>query len=391
MSSRTHIPQEILEDAAEWFAKLETESPSEATRTAFVQWLRRSPVHIEEFLRVAALHHALSKELQARPEWVAGVIAEARSSDENVVRLVEPEPVARNPERSRLARPRQLLAAAAVLIAAVGLGVVMTVTDLAGRGERVATTVGEQRQIVLADGSSVVLNTDTELRIRMASELRQVDLVRGEVIFEVEKDPARPFRVLSGRAMVEAIGTRFIVRRLNERTVVTVVEGRVRVQPISATESVPPPSEGDHRERGDGSESTVAIELVQATRSVELDAGRTITVTMDGIVTDPVAADLESVTSWTRGRMIFDSDTLDTVVAEFNRYTTTPLVIRDAELSNRRISGVFNIDNPEAFLGMLSDLDGVSVSRTAEGSWEIRPGAGRPRPAEDGNPGVGPR
>ena len=87
MSDRTVMPQEIAEDAADWFGRLETEEPSEATRTEFVRWLTRSPLHIEEFLRVAALHHALSRELKSNPEWLAGVLANAGAPSGNVVWL----------------------------------------------------------------------------------------------------------------------------------------------------------------------------------------------------------------------------------------------------------------------------------------------------------------
>jgi transmembrane sensor len=164
MNNRTVTPQEIAEDAAEWFGRLETEEPSEATRTEFVQWLTRSPVHIEEFLRVSALHHALSRELKANPQWLAGVLADAGVADENVVWLGDARPFPRSTGRTPASAPRLLWRAAAVVLAAAALAALVSVTglpSLAGRGERFATEIGEQRRIVLSDGSGVLLNTDT--------------------------------------------------------------------------------------------------------------------------------------------------------------------------------------------------------------------------------------
>jgi transmembrane sensor len=105
---------------------------------------------------------------------------------------------------------------------------------------------------------------------------------------------------------------------------------------------------------------------------LQLDAGQKATVTNTGKVVLPEPADIERATDWTRRRMVFDSDTLETVVAEFNRYNRKELVIADANLKMRLISGVFNIDDPEAFLTLLKNLDEIHVEESADGSRVIR-------------------
>jgi transmembrane sensor len=311
---------------------------------------------VEEFLRVSALHRALSRELKADPTWLADVLAEASTAPDNVVRISDaPEP------RVRTRAPRRgaaFWAAAAAAVLAVAVGTLVGINSLStvtGEGERYATEIGEQRRVVLPDGSGVQLNTDTELRLLFSEELRQVTLVRGEAIFDVEKDPARPFRVISGTAVVEAIGTRFNVYRKQDQIVVTVVEGRVAVSP-----AVDEPA-GVAEEPVGGAPSS----------AVELDAGTAVTVTEDGTFDEPAPADVERATSWTRRRMIFEDDTLDTVVTEFNRYNVDPIVVTDPTLGDRRITGIFNIDDPDAFVALLAGLDQIGVERRSDGSMAV--------------------
>lgn len=377
MDSWTRVPRAVDEDAAEWFARLQTENTSDATRHEFAQWLTRSPVHIEEFLRVSALHRALSSELKTESGWLEDVLAEASLPGGNVVHLPidEQESTAAAPAAARRRR-RFFLAAAAAAVLALGIGLVVGIDKiLPGRdgATRIATEIGEQRWVVLADGSDVQLNTNTEIRVRMSDELRMITLVRGEAIFDVQKDPARPFRVESDTALVEAVGTRFNVYRQREQTVVTVVEGRVVVSPLAGSASPGQATDlADPNRKPVETESVGTSDAGENGEPLQLDAGHRATVTKEGRIIQPEPADIERATDWTRRRMVFDSDTLETVVAEFNRYNRNTLVIADANLKTRLISGVFNIDDPEAFLALLKNLDEIHVEERADGSRVIR-------------------
>lgn len=382
MNDRAVIPQEISEDAADWFGRLETERPSDAIRAEFVRWLTTSPVHIEEFLRVAALHHALSRELKADPEWLAGVLADANGADDNVIWMRDRKKSGADEHRTSPRRIRRLWTAAALLLATAGVLALVRLSGPAGGADHFATAIGEQRQVVLADGSAVLLNTDTEIRVRMSRELRRVELLRGEAMFDVAKDPARPFRVVSDTASVQAIGTRFTVHRQERQTVVLVVEGRVSVSPVGPAPSAASvePTTGVRDGETSATERTPMLDTAGA---IELEAGQQVTIATGGVVAGRTVADVEVATSWTRGRMVFDSATLDTVVAEFNRYNVERLVIADEPLRDRRVTGVFKIDDPETFLVMLADLGDVRVDRTTDGRREIRLASstnGSPRP-----------
>lgn len=91
------------------------------------------------------------------------------------------------------------------------------------------TTVGQQTAVTLPDGSTAYLNTDTAIDVAFDAARRRVTILRGEALFEVVKDPARPFDVVAVEGRATAVGTAFAVRDLDEAATVTVVEGAVRV------------------------------------------------------------------------------------------------------------------------------------------------------------------
>jgi transmembrane sensor len=91
------------------------------------------------------------------------------------------------------------------------------------------TGVGEQRMITLQDGSRIYLNSDTRLTVRLDKNRRLVRLAGGEALFDVAKNPSRPFIVDAGEMQVRAVGTEFVVRRDPHELAVTLVEGTVRI------------------------------------------------------------------------------------------------------------------------------------------------------------------
>src|SRR5690606_21686104 len=104
------------------------------------------------------------------------------------------------------------------------------------RGTTYSTGVGEQRIVKLTDGSIVTLNTRSRAFVRFADDVREVELIEGEALFQVEHDAHRPFRVAAGSVLVEAIGTQFNVLR-QTATTVSVVEGAVKVASVEANAS----------------------------------------------------------------------------------------------------------------------------------------------------------
>lgn len=205
--------------------------------------------------------------------------------------------------------------------------------------DAVVTGVGEQRTLVLEDGTRVYLNTDTELVEHYDKVARRIELRKGEAMFEVAKNRNWPFIVTAGDRQVRALGTAFVVRRERENVAVTLVEGKVTVSPIGISEdlarrSVPPtfpPRVADTQDRPSNPEEKPTITLTPGDRLTF--------VTAEAPKIDRPA--IEKVTAWQRGKVALDDTPLSDAVAEMNRYSTTRLVVEDPETAAIRVSGIF--------------------------------------------------
>lgn len=347
-------PREVTETAADWLDRLASDSVAAADRRAFARWLLKSPVHVSEFLQLSALRAELTGSLQRHPEWVDELL---QTNPGNVIDLTDQSAPAVPVPNTVPRQPRRRFAAAAVIaiLAIAGWLGYASLTDTPADPPAIATALGEQRSILLSDGSTLELNTETEVRIRMSDAAREVDLLRGELLVDVVKDPARPFRVLSDGVVAQAIGTRFNVYKRGSDTVVTVIEGRVAVN------QTPPSPDG-----------TQAAGTVGTNEPIELTAGLQVAVANQPAAATPVdltpePVNLDKATAWTERRLVFDDEPLSAIVTEFNRYNRSRLIIADDALSEKRLSGVFDANDPDEFIALLSNLERIDIQQSTEG------------------------
>lgn len=193
------------------------------------------------------------------------------------------------------------------------------------------TAKGEQKELLLADGSTVVINTDTELSIDYSKRSRTVLLRRGEALFSVAEDDDRPFEVLAGGGRIRDIGTRFSVHSDDRQTSVVVVEGIVVV-----TTDRP-----DYPRR--------------------LAAGEHLSFTASGSVSRIERVDAEALTAWRQGYLVLDNMPLAEVVQEIARYHDTRIEIEDPGLRRLRISGTFDIHNLDGLITAIEAMLPVDI------------------------------
>ena len=157
--------------------------------------------------------------------------------------------------------------------------------------------------------------------------------------------------------------------RQNDETVVTVIEGRVAVEPAAVKSTG---SNGLQVQTSQPDADSDILTPMALGTVVELIAGEQLSIRRDGAIAEqPEPINTQRTLAWTQRRVMFDNDTLAFVIAEFNRYNRTKLVINDAELRERRISGVFTVDDPEAFAEVLMSMIAVRRMTHADGSIEI--------------------
>lgn len=343
--------QHAVHGAAHWLATLSDESCTDAERQQFSEWLRASTRNVEEFLRLSTLARSLGKRELWPEQTIEQLVEEARASS-NVTTLEPRGAAAAEGDRRRL---RPWLMAAAVACLLVGGAIVLRTVPLTRvASQEYQTSLGEQRSITLEDGSVVELNTRSRLRTRFTRSLRALDLVEGEAIFRVVKDVDRPFVVRTGATDIVAIGTAFNVNASDARTIVTVLEGRVRVN-NRAGASGSGPRQGLQPEQ---------IELAVGEQLILAPAQPTVRVAV---------RDTQKVTSWTERRLIFENTPVEAAAAEFARYNARRIRIEDAEIGARKINGVFDATDPASLVEFLrkDETETVEVIDSAEG-WTVR-------------------
>jgi transmembrane sensor len=194
------------------------------------------------------------------------------------------------------------------------------------------------------------LITRSRLRTRFTANERRLQLLAGEAIFNVATNPRRPFRVFAGSTEIVAVGTQFNVDTHDSRTVVTVLEGRVRVT-----------NNMDSRPQGAG--------------QIELSRGEQAVIAKHQPPKRIPAADTVKATAWTERRLFFEGATLADIATEFARYNDKVIRINGQVLAARRITGVFNATDQATFVEFLRTHSDVRV-REDERGWILEDGAG---------------
>ncbi len=318
--NRTPEPSETQTQAAAWLVRLDAEN-SAATLAQWRQWLSEDARHRAAYLRLEnSWHHAdCLKNLQPLDGTVDASVLETFPG---TCTFPQKRPPPLRPEVVY-----RTLAAALALISLV-LAAWLCIAK-PNRGVH-RTELGGFERVMLPDGSTILLNTNSEIRVRFNSRRRAIALIRGEALFHVAPDARRPFDVEAGDTTVSAIGTSFAVRLQAPRRIeVLVAQGRVAIDPQAAP----------------ARPSTLA-----ANEDATIDAGSPPHVErMD-------AEGMARKLAWTQGNLWFEQQTLAGAVAEFNHYNRRKLVLADPAIATLRIGGSFEATDPDAFVTALQHV-----------------------------------
>ena len=326
---------EIEQRAAQWLAQRDGGTWSDADDAALQAWLDANVAHRVAFLRLESAWQQ-SARLQAlgagwkqpgppaRGHWQSPPSTRREQLLHALDRAAPesqraPQPVAR-------ARGLRALGFAS-LLACVTVLVLGWQAYTRVESSSFATTLGNIETQHLGDGSQATLASDSALDVHLSRRERRVELHHGEAIFDVAKDPGRPFVVDAGARRIIAVGTRFSVRRDGGELRVVVTEGTVRLQ---------------------------AAEGAASTPSSLLPAGSVAQIVGDDELLRSIAvAEAEQLLEWRDGLLVFHDTSLRDAVAEFNRYNTRKIMIADDRVGALRIGGHFRWDNLDAFVRLL--------------------------------------
>lgn len=304
---------DLSRQATAWLVQLEDEPDNEVLRVQFIDWLATSPAHLaawEETENVSALMTA------------AGPLP----------RLMPSLPAVRAPAWFRRLPSAKTLAA--VALAACFAWILAPDLSLRLRSDEITRTA-ELRIVRLKDGSTVHLAPVTAIAFTNGAKGRTLDLLQGEAWFDVAHDKARPFRVMTGNSTVTVLGTAFSVRKTESGTDVAVQRGRVAVTTPDAGQAV----------------------------RVELDPGQSFSLS-EGVATRG-AIRPDRVASWRGGVAIVNDQPIGDVIDRLRPWYKGYIIARGAGLKSRRVSGIYDLRDPDRALEALARAHKVTVSQVS--------------------------
>jgi transmembrane sensor len=233
--------------------------------------------------------------------------------------------------------------AASFVIFALLMGALVALQPWGAAADRPAETFlakkAEVRDIRLTDGSSLKLSPQTAVEVALGNDKRRLRLVRGEALFSVAHDPARPFVVSVGENEVEAIGTVFSIRTAEAETEVSVVEGRIAVTIAN----------------GPGTQPTRRLLIAGERIRFGREIGSKVAVA-SATQTAPEPAIIEPAKDVTRNELSFEGERLGDVIAEMNRYGRDDIVLLEPALANIPVYGILHGGDVDGLMSIISEI-----------------------------------
>jgi transmembrane sensor len=300
------------DQAVEWHVRLMSDRASEADWLGFEAWLDAAPENPAAYARVEALWQDL--------EPAAGGGAE--------IRRLAPK------------RVRRPLAWAWPVGIAASIALAVAVSRPLWAPQTPAPTIyetakGATREIALADGTRIRLNSGSHIAVALGPRERHVSMTDAEVAFDVAKDPDRPFVIDAGDRQIRVVGTEFDVLRHAGRVTVAVRRGIVEVRPGGADATAPP-----------------VARLVRGQSLQHREGGMDLVSSVDP----------NWAFAWTAGDLIYEDARLGDVAVDLSRYLASPIVVAP-EAQDLRLTAVIKIDSEDAMVRRLAGFLPVAAVR----------------------------
>lgn len=313
-------------EAETWLVRLLSPDCTESDRAAFEDWLAASPCHVEEYLDAERIHSMVA--LLGSDDLVRAASRSAKRDSRGEGGV-----------RRRRVGSFAAMAASLLLVCGAAFWFARSPTSTPAPGlHQYTTAIGELRTLTLADGTTLLLDTDSSVTARFDSERRVLGLERGRVQLVVAEDRERPFVVEAGDSMIRDIGTTFQVSRSGDAVNVGLIDGSVTVT-VDA----------------DGAKA--AVSTLSPGEQVLVDAGR---------LQAKRPLDIATANAWPRGDLVFHNRRLDSLLAEMNRYSRVPLRVADPALGSLTVSGVFHNDDQAALIAALERAWSLRAERVGD-------------------------
>jgi transmembrane sensor len=355
MSRQDPVRALIARQARTWFVLHRAGELTAAQRQQFIDWLCESPAHAHEYVEMIGFMRDLQQVATQNTTPADILIARARAEvDVDVVQPISPAAAAAQPMDRASPGLLRAHAWAALATAIAMIAVLLTGGWWFNERNHYQTAHAEQRSWRMPDGSTVHLNSSSEIRVHFDAGQRRIELFRGQALFQVAKDAQRPFWVHVGDTAVRAVGTEFDVYRQPDRTLISVLEGRVDVWRV-ADEAF-----DEARRAPDAATSERMRPLI-----AQLDADQQAMISGLTAEVAPRGGSVRKTVAWLQRQVVFDHEPLGSALEEFNRYTDQRIRVVGDELRATQISGIFSAYDAESFLRFLERQPDIRVERGA--------------------------
>lgn len=311
----TPLPDAVIDAAIIWSIKLNYNNASQQTHLQFKAWLQANPIHASAWERINSLGQPF---------------AQTNLPSSLALSTLEQADHTRQQHLLKRRKTLQLLSLASFIIGS-GWGV-RTYSPWQRLIADASTRVGEQHSLQLADGTALMLNTDTAVRIDMTGQKRVISLLRGEIMVTTGQDASypnkRPFLVYTPFGKLEALGTRFIVRLTNDAALVTVQEHAVALYPTVGSSHI-----------------------VQAGESQWLREH----------VAEPFISQGFDAGTWADGVISGKNIRLVDLIAELARYRHGYIECND-QVAELRVSGLFHLKDTDQTLQFLAHTQPIALT-----------------------------
>lgn len=318
--TRDQSDETVPDEAVVWFTRLNSGDATQEECRQFEAWHARSPFHAQEYSRISALWN----DFDGLKEWADNELGQGQVKEQEVNASYSYPPSNRvnMNGRSRWGSSRT---ASLLAVLFVMLNISIWLPDALMRfSSDYQTGTGQQKSITLADGSLVTMDTGTALSVDYSMHQRKLILHQGRAYFTVASDKQRPFVIDTEGGKIQALGTEFEVYQTPQGVAVTVFESTVQVTLGDQVEVLVP--------------------------------GQQLHYSIAKGVSKPKIVDLLEAKAWQRGKLVFTDRPLGEVIEEINRYRQGVVVIIDESLRDFPVSGVFDLNEPDAILQALAEV-----------------------------------
>jgi transmembrane sensor len=348
-TDETKLP-ELKQQAIEWLILLRTHDISESQTHAFADWLSQDILHAEAFAKAEDVFNAMV--VAAQSPRISTLLASRINEPDNINLAVtgtkQTPPISKISSkhyRRWLAVP---LALAATWLIAVALVLPKQAHILNDYLSDYHTKTGEQRNIHLADGSQILLNTNTAVSVDYQESSRHITLHHGQARFTVAKDAQRPFEVNSGGLTIRALGTVFDVYQQESGEI------DVTVQEHAVTAKI---------------QNKVGANTDDQPTQVKVQEGQRLRYNGYGNLNQPEPVDGVQTAAWQQRRLFINDRPLAELVEELDRYRVGRIFLSDAKLKNLRVTGMFSLADPDAALDKVRKI--LALQETQLGPWWV--------------------